>query len=246
MKVKMVFALSAIASTIVVSGSDCSGRKPDAATKDVNAGLTFHEEKSDGKGKSHKNIDGISFDIAEKKDPRQIDWLKRAQRGSRGNVTCYVDKDGIPTAVFVIGVAPVSKTMIAVEAEDEAHYEAESNAKEAFALWMDEFVAVENTRETKRIIVRTDGKESSETETKTKRVFTQTASAQWRGMSLYADALNGGRYVAIWRWSVKEQELAKLVEMLTRDEEPDTVIGKKERKVDWKVKERGFSFREDD
>ena len=246
MKVKLVFALSAIASTLIVSGSTNSVGKANAATKDINAGLTFHDEKSVGKRNPPKNIDGVSFDIAEKKDPKQIDWMKRAQRGSRGNVTCYVDKDGIPTAVFVIGVAPVSKTMIAVEAEEEAQYEAESNAKEAFALWMHEFITVENVREKKTLVVRTDGEEHSETETKVKRVFKQTASASWRGMSLWADSLKNGRYVAIWRWSVKEQELAKMVEMLTRDESTDSVLGKKERKVDWKVKEREFSTREND
>lgn len=246
MNVKLVFAMSAIASTMIVSGSTNSAGKAAAAIKGVNAGLTFHDEKSDGNRKPHKNIDGVSFDIAEKKDPKQIDWMKRSQRGSRGNVTCYVDKNGIPTAVFVIGVAPVSKTMIAVEAEEEAQYEAESNAKEAFALWMHEFITVENVREKKTLVVRTDGEEHSETETKVKRVFKQTASASWRGMSLWADSLKDGRYVAIWRWSVKEQELAKMVEMLTLDESTDSVLGKKERKVDWKVKEREFSTREDD
>ena len=219
------------------------------AEDEINKGFTFHEGGKSEKvaaGKTPKNIDGISFDIAEKKDPRKIDWMKRAERGSRGNVTCYVDTNGVPTAVFVIGVAPVSKTMIAVEAEQEAHFESETNAKEAFALWMQEYVSVENTREKKTLIVRTNGEETSETETKVKRIFTQTATAQWRGMSIYADCLKDGRYVAIWRWSVKEQELAKMVEMLTRDESPDSVLGKKDRKVDWKVKEREFSFREDD
>jgi len=222
------------------------------AEEEVNKGFTFHEAKNpsenvaDGKKVYPKNIDGISFDVAEKKDPRQIDWMKRSKRGSRGNVTCYVDENGVPTAVFVIGVAPVSKTMIAVEAEDEAQFEAEANAKEAFALWMQEYVSVKNVREKKMLIVRTDGEEKSETETKLKRVFTQTASAQWRGMSIWADSLKDGRYVVIWRWCVKEQELAKMVEMLTRDESVDAVSGKRDRKVDWKVKERDFSFREDD
>lgn len=222
---------------------------PAFAEDEINKGFTFHEggksEKVE-KGETPRNIDGMSFDIAEKKNPRKIDWMKRAMRGSRGNVTCYVDTNGVPTAVFVIGVAPVSKTMIAVEAEQEAHFEAETNAKEAFALWMQEYVSVENKREKKTLIVRTNGEETSETETKVKRVYTQTATAQWRGMSIYADCLKDGRYVAIWRWSVKEQELAKMVEMLTKDESPDSVLGKKDRKVDWKVKERDFNFREDD
>lgn len=220
------------------------------AEEDVNSDFTFHDDKKEVRtDKEHKapmNIDGISFDIAEKKDPRKINWMERSERGSRGNVTCYVDTNGVPTAVFVVGVAPVSKTMIAVEAEEEAHFEAETNAKEAFALWMQEYVSVENVREKKTLVVRTNGEETSETESKNKRVFTQTASAQWRGMSLFADTLKDGRYVSIWRWSVKEQELAKMVEMLTKDESADSVLGKKGRKVDWKVREREFSFREDD
>lgn len=232
------------------SQSGAESKKSNTAESEaVNSDLTFHDddnpaEKSDKN--TVKNIDGVSFDIAEKKEPKKVDWMKRSKRGSRGNVTCYVDKDGIPTAVFVIGVAPVSKTLIAVEAEEEAQYEAEANAKEAFALWMQEFVKVENVREKKTIIVRNDGEEHSETETKVKRVFTQTASASWRGMSLWADSLKDGRYVAIWRWSVKEQEMAKMVEMLTQDGSPDSVLGKKERKVDWNVEEREFSTREDD
>lgn len=215
---------------------------------DLNSGLTFYDDK-EPKAKasvSPKNIDGISFDIAEKKSPRQIDWIKRAKRGSRGNVTCYVDSDGIPTAVFVIGVAPVSKTMIAVEAEEEALFEAETNAKEAFALWMKECVSVKNVREKRVLVVRTDGEERSETETLIKREFVQAATAQWRGMSLFADALKDGRYISIWRWSVKEQELAKLVEILTKDGDVNSELGKKARKVDWNVQEREFSFREDD
>ena len=221
------------------------------AEDNVNKDLTFHDDKSQpgaGEVKEHgqKNINGVSFDIAEKKDPRKIDWLKRSKRGSRGNVTCYVDTNNVPTAVFVIGVAPVSKTMIAVEAEEEARFEAETNAKEAFALWMQEYVSVDNIREKKTLIVRTDGEEKSETETKVKKVFTQTSSAQWRGMSIWADSLKDGRYVAIWRWSAQEQEMAKMVELLTKDNSVDAVKGKNDRKVDWKVDERDFSFRDDD
>ncbi len=246
MKFKTLITLSA--ATVVAMANGATNVTEKAADSDVNSGLNFHDEATGRKrGIRPKNIDGYSFDIAEQKSPREIDWLKRSKRGSHGNVTCYVDKDGIPTAVFVIGVAPISTTMIAVEAEDEAQSEAEANAKEAFALWMQEFVSVENVREQKRLIVRTNGKESSETETKTMRKFTQTANAQWRGMSLFADSAKDGRYVAIWRWSVKEQELAKMVEALTRDESPEINIGRgKGRKVDWKVEERPLTFREDD
>ena len=216
-----------------------------------NAGFGFADEKpkteeakTSPSGSPNRVIDGISFDIAEKKDPKKINWLKRSQKGSRGNVTCYTDTNGVPTAVFVIGVAPVSTTMIAVEAEEEARFEAEANAKEAFALWMHEFVSVENVREKKTLVVRTDGEEHSETETKSKRVFKQTADASWRGMSLFGDQLNDGRYIAIWRWSVQEQQLARMVELLTQDKDPGQV--KSNRKTDWKVEERDFSFRDED
>lgn len=222
------------------------------AEEKVNSDFKFHDDEeqvSTSAGKEQtpqKNIHGISFDIAEKKDPRKIDWMARSKRGSRGNVTCYVDTNGVPTAVFVIGVAQVSKTLVAVTAERLACREAEAYAKEAFALWMKEYVSVKSVLEHKTLVVRTNGEETSEEETKDGTVFTQITSAQWRGMSLFADALKDGRYVSIWRWSVKEQELAKMVEMLTKDESPDSVLGKKDRKVDWKVKERDFSFREDD
>lgn len=217
-----------------------------------NEGMTFYDddkpaEKKEGENeKAPKNIDGISFDIAEKKDPKQIDWVKRSTRGSRGNVTCYVDKDGKTTAVFVIGVAPVSTTMIAVEAEQLAQAEAEANAKEAFALWMKEYIDMKRTLKTKHLVVRTDGEEHSETETKNERVFIQAATASWRGMSVWADMLKDGRYIAVWRWSVQEQQLAHMVELLTQDKDPSSVLGKKDRKTDWKVEEREFSFRDDD
>lgn len=256
----LVVGLSFAADATIKNASDTNNAEEETRASEieedenVNSGLTFHDEeenKSDSKkdadaASTPKNIDGISFDIAEKKDPKKIDWVKRSKRGDRGNVTCYVDKDGIPTAVFVIGVAPVSTTMIAVEAEQEAHFEAETNAKEAFALWMHEFVSVENVREKNTLVVRTDGEEHSESETKNKRVFTQTAEASWRGMSLFADALKDGRYIAIWRWSVQEQQLAHMVELLTQDKDPKSVLGKKDRKTDWKVEERDFSFRDED
>lgn len=233
--------LTLIAGAALIAGTAFSD------TPNPNEGMTFYEEeksaeKEEKSGKTPKTIDGISFDIAETKPPKEIDWVKRSKRGSRGNVTCYVDKDGVPTAVFVIGVAPVSTTMVEAEAREEAQFEAETNAKEAFALWMHEFISVENVREKKTLVVRTDGEEHSETETKNKRVFTQTANASWRGMSLFADMLKNGEYVSIWRWSVKEQELARMVELLTQDED----AGKLKRKANFDLEEREFSFRDDD
>ena len=207
-----------------------------------NSGMTFYDEEKTGDEAKSDVKDGFSFDIAETKDPKKIDWLKRAMKGGRGNVTCYVDKDGIPTAVFVIGIAPVSSTMIAVEAEEEARFEGESNAKEAWTLWTEEYLEVKNVREHKALVVRTNGEEESETQTKNERVFTQMASASWRGMSLYGDMLKDGRYMCVWRWSVQEQQMAKMVEMLTQDGDPDKVG----RKVDNKVREHDFSFRDED
>ena len=109
----------------------------------------------DNKRPVPKEYDGI----AESTPPKKIDWEKRTEFGSKGNVTVYVDKDGIPTEVYVVGVAPVSTTLIATEAEEDAREEAEFNAKAAFALWMSENFAVKNVREKKVLIVRKNGKE---------------------------------------------------------------------------------------
>ena len=35
--------------------------------------------------------------IAESTPPKKIDWEKRTEFGSKGNVTVYVDKNGVPT-----------------------------------------------------------------------------------------------------------------------------------------------------
>ena len=61
--------------------------------------------------------------IAESTPPNKIDWKKRARHGSKGNITVYVDKDGVPTEIYVIGVAPVATTLTPVEAEEEAFEE---------------------------------------------------------------------------------------------------------------------------
>ena len=92
--------------------------------------------------------------IAESTPPKKIDWEKRTEFGSKGNVTVYVDKNGIPTEVYVVGIAPVSTTLVAVEAEEEAREDAEFNAKAAFALWMSERFTVKNVRDKKVLVVR--------------------------------------------------------------------------------------------
>lgn len=177
--------------------------------------------------------------IAETTHPQKIDWEKRVEFGSKGNVTVYVDRDGIPKEVYVVGVAPVSTTLVAVEAEEDAREEAEFNAKAAFALWMSEHFAVKTVRDKKTLVVRKNGAEQSESVTISKRRAEQMASGAWRGMSIFWHKRTGGRYTAVWRWSVTEQRLAKMVEMLTRDADPASL----KRKADMNVKDIEGTFR---
>lgn len=177
--------------------------------------------------------------IAESTPPKKIDWEKRTEFGSKGNVTVYVDKNGIPTEVYVVGIAPVSTTLVAVEAEEEAREDAEFNAKAAFALWMSERFTVKNVRDKKVLVVRKNGQEQSESVSISKRHAEQMASAAWRGMSVFWHKRSNGRYIAVWRWSVTEQKLAKMVEMLTRDGDPASL----KRKADMEVKDIEGTFR---
>lgn len=177
--------------------------------------------------------------IAETTPPQKIDWQKRVEFGSKGNVTVYVDKNGIPTEVYVVGVAPVSTTLVAVEAEEEAREDAEFSAKAAFALWMSEHFTMKNIRDKKILVVRKNGKEQSESISISKRHAEQMASAAWRGMSVFWHKRSNGRYIAVWRWSVTEQKLAKMVEMLTRDSDPASL----KRKTDMEVKDIEGTFR---
>ena len=169
--------------------------------------------------KRSSEFDGIVETIP----PKKIDWEKRVEFGSKGNVTVYADKDGIPTEVYVVGVAPVSTTLIATEAEEEAREEAEFSAKAAFALWMSESFSVKTVRDKKTLVVRKNGKEESESVSISKRHAEQMASAAWRGMSVYWHKRSNGRYTVVWRWSLTEQRLAKMVQMLTRDGDPASV-----------------------
>ena len=170
----------------------------------------------------HKRI-SLFDGIVETIPPKKIDWEKRVEFGSKGNVTVYADKDGIPTEVYVVGVAPVSTTLIATEAEEEAREEAEFSAKAAFALWMSESFSVKTVRDKKTLVVRKNGKEESESVSISKRHAEQMASAAWRGMSVYWHKRSNGRYTVVWRWSLTEQRLAKMVQMLTRDGNPASV-----------------------
>ena len=65
------------------------------------------------------------------------------------------------------------------------------------------------------------------------------ASGAWRGMSVFWHKRSNGRYIAVWRWSVTEQRLAKMVEMLTRDGDPKSL----KRKADMEVKDIQGTFR---
>lgn len=185
--------------------------------------------------KRSSEFDGIVETIP----PKKIDWEKRVEFGSKGNVTVYADKDGVPTEVYVVGVAPVSTTLIATEAEEEAREEAEFSAKAAFALWMSESFSVKTVRDKKTLVVRKNGKEESESVSISKRHAEQMASAAWRGMSVYWHKRSNGRYTVVWRWSVTEQRLAKMVQMLTRDADPSSL----KRKADMDVKDIEGRFR---
>ena len=177
--------------------------------------------------------------VAETTPPKKIDWEKRTEFGSKGNVTVYVDKDGIPTDVYVVGVAPVSTTLVAVEAEEEASEEAEFSAKAAFALWISEHFTVKTVRDKKYIVVRKNGKEQSESVTIRKQHAEQMAAAAWRGMSIFWQKRTKTRYIAVWRWNATAQRLAKMVELLTRDGAPTP----QKRSSDTEVKEIPGTFR---
>lgn len=199
----------------------------------ITSATVFAEDNSASKLKNE--FDGI----AETTPPQKIDWQKRVEFGSKGNVTVYVDKNGIPTEVYVVGVAPVSTTLVAVEAEEEAREDAEFSAKAAFALWMSEHFTMKNIRDKKILVVRKNGKEQSESISISKRHAEQMASAAWRGMSVFWHKRSNGRYIAVWRWSVTEKKLAKMVEMLTRDSDPASL----KRKTDMEVKDIEGTFR---
>lgn len=177
--------------------------------------------------------------IGETMPPKAIDWVKRSAFGSKGNVTVYVDKEGTPYEVYVVGVAPISTTLIAVEAAEDAREEAEFNAKSSFALWMHENLKVKIEREKKRIVIRQGAegnptKEQSESTIISHSKATQVAQGMWRGMSVFwmdMGKSTKGRCIMVWRWSIKEHELAKLVEMLTHDGDPDAL----DRKPDMKI-----------
>ena len=186
-----------------------------------------------------KKIAKEALDIGEKTPPNKIDWEKRTKFGSSGNVTVYLNDDGTPREVYVVGVAPVSTTLIAVEAEQDAMEEAEYNAMSAFAYWMKTNLVVKNTREKKILIVRKNGKEISESVTISKRKAVKMAKATWRGMSIFWHKRSNGRYISVWRWSVTEQKIAKMVEMLTQDGDPDSL----KRKTDMNVKDIKGTFR---
>ena len=174
--------------------------------------IVFAEETS-AASKLKSEFEGV----AETVPPKKIDWEKRATFGSKGNITVYVDKDGAPTEIYVVGVAAIPQTMDPVEAEEEAREDAEFNAKAAFALWIAEKFTVKTVRDKKVLVVRKNKEEQSESVSISKRHAEQIASAAWRGMSVFWQKQTKRRYIAVWRWSASGQKQAKLVERLTSD-----------------------------
>ena len=166
--------------------------------------------------------------VEETTPPDQIDWKQRSLKGDTGNVTVYVDDD-TPTEVYVIGAAPIPTTMVAMRAQQFAHRQAETRAKASFALWMKECFSVSLGTTNKTLVITTGdsekpGKpiEKSEDRMMTQENAMQTANATWRGMRCWKVFQNGEKSerIEVWRWSVKEQELARIVELLTRDGDP--------------------------
>ena len=178
--------------------------------------------------------------VAEKTPPDEIDWKERAKLGDTGNVTVYVEND-MPTEVYVIGVAAIPTTMGTVRAEQFAHRQAEMKAKASFALWMKEHFSVSFGTTNKTLVITTgdsgtpDGiREKSEDRMMTTENATQFATATWRGMrvvKVFQDAEKSQR-VEVWRWSVQEHQLARIVEMLTRDGDPELIRRKQYMKIE--------------
>ena len=76
--------------------------------------------------------------------------------------------------------------------------------------------------------------EKSEDRMMTQENATQTANATWRGMRCWkvVQEAEKSKRIEVWRWSVKEQELARIVETLTRDGNPDSLKRKQYMKID--------------
>lgn len=173
-------------------------------------------------------------EVAEKGSPKDVDWEDAANLGSAGNVRVFFDGKGNPE-IYVIGIAPVSTTLVAVRAEQFARREAEINAKAAFAMWLHEHFAVKDEFDQKTLVVIKDGKsESSEDRTVTKRHAEQLANASWRGMRVMKVVMKNNRCAVVWRWSLTEHSFARMIEILTKD-------GSADRQHDRKVKEGEWS-----
>ncbi len=185
-----------------------------------------------GKGKQASIGDGSRANEvrAETVPPEEIDWQTVTEAGS--NIKFWVDKKGTPTIVCFTGMAYVPRTMVPIEARQFAYDTAEENAKAAFATWMKENFTIATSTENKSMIViagnGTEGStisrsEESETSIKRKKVIERFAQGQWRGIRKIWHHLNDkNEYYAVYRWSVKESELARLVEQLTRGLDADT------------------------
>ena len=207
--------------------------------------LTVPAWSKESNGAPVKDNPGFSVKfegVAEKTPPNDIDWKSRSLKGSTGNVTVYVDGNDMPTEVYVIGVADIPTTMKAVRAQQFAHRQAEVQAKSAFALWMNESFSVVLGTTNKTLVITTGDSESkkgsprekSEDVMSSNENSQQAANATWRGMrcwKVFQDAEKSER-IEVWRWSVREQELARIVEILTRDGDPESVKRKPNMKIE--------------
>ena len=168
------------------------------------------------------------FDGITSAPPDKIDWEKKAEFGSDGNVTVFVDGDGTPTEIYVVGVARISTTLDAFEAEKDAREDAEFNAKAAFALWMSEHLTIENVFDKKVVVIKKNGKRQKESIVISKRHAEQMASAAWRGMSIFWQKRSNDRYYAVWRWSAVGQKLANMLKNFS--EESDHALPRRSNK----------------
>lgn len=173
-------------------------------------------------------------EIAEDGSPKDVDWKDVANLGSAGNVRVFFDKKGNPE-IYLIGIAPVSTSLVAVRAEQLARKEAEIDAKAAFAMWLHERFSIKDEFNQKTLVVKKNGKnESSEDRTVSKRHAEQFANASWRGMRKMEVVIKNNRCYVVWRWSLTEHSFAKMIEKLTKD-------GGGNRQPDMKIKEGKWS-----
>lgn len=170
--------------------------------------------------------DAVSQVSGETVPPHEIDWNKRVEFGRAGNITYYLNDDGSPKEIYVVGVAAISPTLNSVEAQEEASEEAELNAKAAFAYWLKENMTFRNSRDKKTLVVRTGTtvgekvihKEQGETTIISKSEAERMATAMWRGVTAFWYKCENGKYAAVWKWSVESQKAAQAIQNFMKTE----------------------------